>query len=61
MRILSLLPAATDIVYLLGLEKYLVGDHKLISSPISNAMSSLEIDMAVRKLAHSGPGVFHID
>lgn len=61
MRILSLLPAATDIVYLLGLEKYLVGDHTIISSKISNALTSLEIDMAVRKLGHRGPGVFHID
>ena len=61
MRILSLLPAATDMVYLLGLEKSLVGDEKLVSSPISSAMSSLEIDIAVRKLGHKGTGVFHID
>lgn len=61
MRILSLLPAATEIVYLLGLEKYLVWDPKLTSSSISNAMTSLEIDMAVKRLGHRGNGVFHID
>lgn len=74
MRILSLLPAATEMVYLLGLENQLVGvshdcDYppqvknisKLTSSPISNAMSSLEIDMAVKKLGHRGNGVLHID
>ena len=61
MRILSLLPAATEMVYSLGLEKYLVEDPKITSSPISNAMTSLEIDMAVKKLGHRGNGVFHID
>lgn len=61
MRILSLLPAATEMVYLLGLEKYLVGDPKVTSSAISNAMSSLEIDMAVKRWGHKGNGVFHID
>ena len=62
LRILSLLPAATEIVYLLGLEKYLVGvSDEVISSPISNKMSSLEIDRSVGKLAHRGPGVFHIN
>ena len=61
LRILSLLPAATEIVYLLGLEKYLVDDSKITSSAISNAMTSLEIDMAVKRLGHKGNGVFHID
>ncbi len=73
MRILSLLPAATEIVYLLGLEKYLVGvSHecdfpaevkgklKVTSADISNAMSSKEIDQRVKKVGHSGRGVFHI-
>ena len=74
LRILSLLPAATEMVYLLGLEKYLVGvssdcDYppqvkrilKVTSSIISNAMSSLQIDQAVKSLVHRGSGVFHID
>ncbi len=74
MRILSLLPAATEIIYLLGLEKYLVGvSHecdfpkqalklpKITSSPVSNDLSSLEINNEVAKLKHKGSGVFHID
>jgi iron complex transport system substrate-binding protein len=74
LRILSLLPAATEIIYLLGLEKYLVGvshecDYPLearllpqvTSSPISNELSSQEINKAVAKLKHKGSGVFHID
>ncbi|EKD91312.1 MAG: Substrate-binding protein of ABC transporter [uncultured bacterium] len=74
MRILSLLPAATEIIFLLGLEKNLVGvshecDYpaqvkilpKVTSSPVSNLMSSLEIDKAVKKLSHKGPGIFHIN
>lgn len=74
LRILSLLPAATEIVYLLGLEQYLVGvSHecdfpsqvknlpKVSASPISNNMTSLQIDQAVKKLSHKGTGVFHID
>ncbi|MEK7617306.1 MAG: cobalamin-binding protein [Patescibacteria group bacterium] len=73
LRILSLLPAATEMVYLLGLEKYLVGvshecDYppqaklkpKVTSSLVSNAMSSKEIDEKVKKGIHRGPGIFHI-
>lgn len=73
LRILSLLPAATEIVYLLGLEKYLVGvshecDYppeakkkpKVTYSEVTNAMSSREIDKRVKNLVHRGPGVFHI-
>lgn len=72
--ILSLLPAATEVVYLLGLEKYLVGvshecDYpleakllpKVTSSPVSNNLSSKEINDAVSKLKHKGSGVFHIN
>lgn len=59
LRILSLLPAATEIVYLLGLEKYKVKP-KVTSSDISNSMSSGEIDQRVKKGVHQGPGVFHI-
>ena len=74
LRIVSLLPAATEIVYLLGLEKYLVGvshacDHpleakllpKITSSKISNSLSSNEINNQVLQSKHSGHGVFHID
>lgn len=74
MRILSLLPAATEIVYLLGLEKNLVGvSHEcdfpaaakkkpqVTFSAVSNKMSSRQIDKQVKKLAHRGPGVFHIE
>ncbi len=73
MRILSLLPAATEMVYLLGLEKSLVGvSHecdfpaeakkkpKITISSVGSSMSSRQIDKQVRKLAHRGPGVFHI-
>lgn len=73
LRILSLLPAATEIIYLLGLEKYLVGvSHecdwppevkkkpKVTYSEVTNAMSSREIDKRVKNLVHKGPGVFHI-
>lgn len=74
LRILSLLPAATEIVYLLGLEKYLIGvSHecdfppqakkkpKVTTSLVSNSMrSSREIDERVKKIGHRGPGVFHI-
>ena len=72
-RILSLLPAATEIVYLLGLQESLVGvshecDYpskaklkpRVTSSPISNNLSSLEINTQVAKLRHKGSGVFHI-
>ena len=73
LRILSLLPAATEIVYLLGLEKYLVGvSHecdfpaevknkpKVTTSLVSNNMTSKEIDDKVKKVGHRGSGVFHI-
>lgn len=73
MRILSLLPAATEIVYLLGLEKYLVGvslecDYppqakekiKVTFSEISNSMSSGQIDERIKGLLHKGAGIFHI-
>jgi len=73
LRILSLLPAATEMVYLLGLEKYLVGvSHEcdypprakqkvqVTSSIVDNTMSSNMIDKEVKKSLHRGPGVFHI-
>lgn len=61
MRILSLLPAATDIVYLLGLEKYLIGTEKDFPSEITNKLSSKDINKMVSGLIHKGSSVFHID
>ncbi len=73
-RIVSLIPAATEILYLLGLEENIVGrshdsdypldvkKKKIISTPnIKQNLSSLEIDKAVKNLIHQGSSVFHID
>lgn len=73
-RIISLLPAATEIVCLLGLKKCLVGvshdwDYpatirnipKITSSVISTDLSSKEIDQKVKSAKHYGQSVFHID
>lgn len=59
MKILSLLPAGSDIISLLGLENSLVKE-KVTSSLISNSLSSLEIDRKVRAYKHKGQSVFHI-
>lgn len=74
LRIVSLIPSATEIVYLLGLGKHLVTrSHDsnyppqvvkkpvISSSFINNKMSSQEIDNAVRTSCHSGRSIFHID
>lgn len=74
LRIVSLLPAATEIVYFLGLEKYLVGvshgcDYpkevlklpKITTSEVTNILSSKEIDDKVKHKTHRGDGIFHID
>lgn len=75
MRIVSLLPAATEMVCLLGLEKSLVGisdDSDYPKSVVklpkvtavtfdSNSLSSLEIDKKVKEAKHRGSSVFHID
>ncbi len=74
LRILSLLPAATEIISLLGLSKNLVGiGHdsyypksvaglpKVTSTIITNQMTSLEIDRAVKRSIHKGQSIFHID
>lgn len=74
MRIISLIPSATEIVYLLGLQENLVArSHDsnfpedalaktIISSPtIGENLSSLEIDNAVRESVHSGRSLFHLD
>lgn len=75
MRICSLLPGATEIAYLLGLEDHIVGvthecDYppeakqkpvvvRSILDPIR--MSSDEIDHKVRELLQVGKGLYHID
>jgi len=75
MRICSLLPGATEIVYLLGLGDQVVGvthecdypaDAKqksvVVRSVIdSNRMSSQEIDRKVAELLHLGKGLYTID
>jgi iron complex transport system substrate-binding protein len=73
-RIVSLIPSATEIVYLLGLGDNLVGrshdsdyptevlEKKIVSEPnIQEKLNSLEIDKAVKNLLHKGTSVFHID
>jgi len=75
MRIVSLLPAATEIVCALGLRRELVGisrdcdwppgirDEKEIVSEavIHQGMSSAEIDQTVKELLHQGLSVYQLD
>ncbi len=74
MRIISLLPSATEIVYELGLGDDLVGvSHdcdwppevlekpKLSQAVVHSDMASAEIDQVVRERLHSGLSVYHID
>lgn len=74
MRIVSLLPSATEIVYELGLGDQLVGvSHdcdwppevlkkpKLSQAVVHSEMPSAEIDQIVRERLHSGLSVYHID
>ena len=75
MRICSLLPSATEIVYALGLDDQLVGvSHECdfppeaVAKPImirsvfdSSGLSSLEIDRAVMERLRRGEGVYTID
>jgi iron complex transport system substrate-binding protein len=74
MRIVSLLPSATEIVYELGLGDCLVGvSHdcdwppevlkkpKLSQAVVHAEMPSAEIDQIVRERLHSGLSVYHID
>lgn len=73
-RIITLLPAACEIVCLLGLRKSLVGissdcDYPLNITPlpkithtaISQELSSSAIDQYVKHAKHHGQSVFHID
>lgn len=73
-RIVSLIPSATEIVYLLGLEKNLVARSAecnfpkevlkkpvLVNCPVDNQMSSREIDQFFKQAGHSGRGFYHVD
>jgi iron complex transport system substrate-binding protein len=74
MRIVSLLPSATEIVYALGLGDLLVGvTHEcdfpeaaralpvLTSSTLPSAGSSAEIDRHVRRSLHAGSSLYALD
>lgn len=74
LRIVSLLPAATEIVYALGLEDYLVGVSddsdfppqvrnipKVVTTTLPQNLTSRQIDDRVRAAKHRGVGIFHVD
>lgn len=74
LRIISLLPAATEMVCLLGLQDLLVGishdsDYprsitrlpKITTTVIDQSLPSREIDKKIRESNHRGQSVFHID
>ncbi len=74
MKIISLVPAATEMVCLLGLKRSLIGisddnDYpssvlslpKITTTTINGNLSSLEIDKKVRTAKHRGSSVFHIN
>jgi len=74
MRIVSLLPSATEIVYALGLGEQLVGvSHEcdfppeaktksvLTKAEINSAYPSRQIDAAVKEKVHKGIGIYHLD
>ncbi|HUY13928.1 MAG TPA: cobalamin-binding protein [Terriglobia bacterium] len=74
MRILSLLPSATEIVYLLGLEDSLVGiSHEcdyppqvrtkpvISASSLSSSFRSNEVHDAVKRHSHSSHSLYRID
>jgi len=75
MKIVSLLPAATEILCALGLREQLVGisddcdwppelrDEKVVLTEalVHEGMSSLEIDRTVKELVHRGLGVSRLD
>src|SRR3989344_4390325 len=74
LKIISLLPAATEIVYELGLSKHLVGvsddsDYpkkvrklpQVVTTLLPPGLSSKQIDRQVRAAKHRGIGIFHID
>lgn len=74
MRIVSLLPSATEILYAIGAGDQLAGvthecDYpeaalalpKLTSSALPHAGSSAEIDRHVRRSLHAGSSLYHLD
>ena len=74
MRILSLLPSATEIVYLLGLENCLVGiSHEcdyppevrtkpvISASSLASSFRSNEVHEAVKRHSHSSNSLYRID
>src|SRR5487761_155018 len=74
MRILSLLPSATEIVYLLGIEDSLVGiSHEcdyppevrtkpvISASPLPASLRSDEVHEAVKRHSHSSHSLYRID
>lgn len=74
MRIISLLPSATEIVYLLNLQEYLVGvSHEcdfpsdacskpvVTYSRIDKNLSSYEIDFAVKQLLRNGESLYGLN
>ncbi|HEV8638178.1 MAG TPA: cobalamin-binding protein [Chloroflexota bacterium] len=74
MRIVSLLPSATEILYALGAQDQIVGlshdsdyppevrQKPLVStSTVTDEMSSAEIDQAVGETYHRGASIYHID
>ena len=74
MRIVSLLPSATEVLYALGAQDDVVGvsrdsdyppevhEKPLVStSTVSDELSSAEIDAAVGAVYHAGGSIYHID
>lgn len=74
MKIVSLLPSATEIVYLLNLQEHLVGvSHEcdfpagalgkpaVTNSKINKNLSSQEIDLAVKQLLKNGESLYGLD
>lgn len=74
LRILSLLPAATEMVYALGLGGNLVGVSddsdfpkiveripRVVTTTLPQGLTSRQIDKRVRTAKHRGIGIFHVD